>query len=78
MPWLALVPRQVWVAIASGLGVILIAVALIHYGETRQKAFDAAAAAKAAQREMEVRRDAERNVAADPDPAKRLLEEWKR
>jgi hypothetical protein len=78
MPLLALVPKQVWVAIAAGLGVIVIAVTLIHYGETRQQSIDAVVAAKTVQKEMEVRRDAERNVAADPDPVRRLREEWRR
>ena len=78
MAWMAFVPKQVWIAIAAVIGVIVIAVALIHYGENRQKDINAAAAAKTIQKEMKVRRDAESDVAADPDPNRRLREEWHR
>jgi hypothetical protein len=50
----------------------------MHHGAEQQRATDAAANAKATIHEMEVRRDTDRAADSEPDPSKRLRDEWSR
>jgi hypothetical protein len=75
---LALLPRQVWIGAGVAAALLLGALLLIHHGAETQRADDAAAAAQAVTHDMEVRTDADRAAAAEPDPAERLRRDWGR